>query len=50
MLDNQGIWVQFPTRARDFSLILSIEIGFGAHPAYAMSAGGIFPRGKAARA
>jgi hypothetical protein len=30
MLDNQGIKVQFPARARNLSHMLSIEIGFGA--------------------
>jgi hypothetical protein len=31
-LDDRGIVVRFPTDARDFSLLLSAQIGYKAHP------------------
>jgi hypothetical protein len=41
--------VQFPTGAREFSLLHNIETGSGAHPAsYPMGTGNSLPVGKAA--
>jgi hypothetical protein len=52
---SDGLWagqVMFDSRQRqDFSLLHSIQTGFGAHPAlYPMGTGGDFPWGKAAGA
>jgi hypothetical protein len=43
--------VQLPARARDFSLLYSIQTGFGAHPAsYPTSNIGSFPEDEVAGA
>jgi hypothetical protein len=45
-LDGRG-----SAKARDFSLLPSVQTGCGAHPAsYPMCTGGFFPGGKAAAA
>jgi hypothetical protein len=46
-----GYGVRFPTRARDFSQLHSVQTGYGAHPAlHPMGIGCTFPGGKAAEA
>jgi hypothetical protein len=47
-LDNRAIGVRSPTGVKDFSSILCVQTGSGAHPASsAMGTGGLFPGGKA---
>jgi hypothetical protein len=47
-LDDWAIVVQSPARAKDFSSILCVHTGSGAHPtSYPMGTGGPFPGGKA---
>jgi hypothetical protein len=47
-LDDRAIGVWSPTGAEDFSSILCVQTGSGAHPAsYPMGTGGPFPGGKA---
>jgi hypothetical protein len=47
-LDGQGIRVQFPSKARYFSLLRSVQAGPMAHVAtYAIGMGDFFPGGKA---
>jgi hypothetical protein len=47
-LDDRAIGVRSPAGAEDFSSILCIQTGSGAHPAYCtMGTGGPFPGGKA---
>jgi hypothetical protein len=46
-LDDQAIGVRSPAGARDFSSILYVQTGSGAHPAsYTMGTGCPFPGGK----
>jgi hypothetical protein len=46
-LDDRG---SIPDRGRDFSLLYSVQSGFGAHPtSHAMRTGNSFPGGNAAR-
>jgi hypothetical protein len=46
-LDAQGIGVQFPIRARDFSFLHGVQTRTGAHPAsYKMGTRGFSPGGK----
>jgi hypothetical protein len=48
-LDDRAIWVRFPAGAKDFSCILCVQTGSGAHPASCtMGTGGPFPGGKSA--
>jgi hypothetical protein len=45
-LDDRAIGVRFPAGAKDFSSILYVQTGSGAHPASCtMGTGGSFPRG-----
>jgi hypothetical protein len=45
-LDDRAIGVRFPAGTKDFSSILCIETGTGAHPASCpMDGGGPFPGG-----
>jgi hypothetical protein len=47
-LDDRAIGVQSPAGAKDFSSILFVQTGSGAHPASSpMGTRGPFPRGKA---
>jgi hypothetical protein len=47
-LDDRAIGVRFPAGAKDFSSILCVQTGSGAHPApCTMGTGGPFPGGKA---
>jgi hypothetical protein len=47
-LDDQAIGVRSPAGAKDFSSILCVQTGSGAHPASCtMSTGGLFPGVKA---
>jgi hypothetical protein len=47
-LDDRAIGVRSPAGAKDFSSILSVQTGSGAHPASCpMGTGGPFPGGKA---
>jgi hypothetical protein len=47
-LDDRAIGVRSPAGAKDFSSILSVQTGSGAHPAsYPMGTGSPFPGGKA---
>jgi hypothetical protein len=47
-LDDRAIGVRSPARAKDFSSILCVQTGSGAHPASCtMGTGGPFPGGKA---
>jgi hypothetical protein len=47
-MDDRAIGVQSPAGTKDFSSILSVQTGSGAHPAsYQMGTGGPFPGGKA---
>jgi hypothetical protein len=47
-LDDRAIGVRSPTGAEDFSSILCVQTGSGAHPASCtMGTGGPFPGGKA---
>jgi hypothetical protein len=47
-LDDRAIEVQSPVGTKDFSSILCVQTGSGAHPAScAMGTGGPFPGGKA---
>jgi hypothetical protein len=47
-LDDRAIGVRSPAEAKDFSSILCVQTGFGAHPAsYTMVTGSPFPGGKA---
>jgi hypothetical protein len=47
-LDDRAIEVRSPAGAKDFSSILCIQTGYGAHPASCtMGTGGPFPGGKA---
>jgi hypothetical protein len=47
-LDDRAIGVRFPAEAKDFSSILCVQTGSGAHPASCpMGTGVPFPRGKA---
>jgi hypothetical protein len=47
-LDDRAIGVRSPARAKDFSSILCVQAGSGAHPASCpMGTGGPFPGGKA---
>jgi hypothetical protein len=46
-LDDRAIGVRFPVGAKDFSCILCVQTGSGAHPASCpMGTGGPFPGGK----
>jgi hypothetical protein len=48
-LDDRAIEVRFPAKAKDFSSILCVQTGSGAHPASCpMGTGGPFPGGKSA--
>jgi hypothetical protein len=48
-LDDRAIGVRSPAEAKDFSSILCVQSGSGAHPASCpMGSGGPFPRGKSA--
>jgi hypothetical protein len=48
-LDDRVIGVRFPAGAEDFSSILCVQTGSGAHPASCtMGTGGPFPGGKSA--
>jgi hypothetical protein len=48
-LDDRAIGVRSPAGARDFSSILCVQTGSGAHPASCtMGTGGPFPGGKSA--
>jgi len=50
-LDDRGLGVLFPARARNYSLLQRFQIGSGAHPtSYPMGTGVSFPEGKAAGA
>jgi hypothetical protein len=43
-LDDRAIAVRSPAEEKDFSSRLSVQTGFGAHPAsYTMGTGGPFP-------
>jgi hypothetical protein len=43
-LHGRGIWVRFPVGARYFSLLPSVQTGFGPHPvSYPMDTGASFP-------
>jgi hypothetical protein len=45
-MDDREIGVRFPAKARNISLIHSVQTGPGTHPAsYIMGAGGSFPGG-----
>jgi hypothetical protein len=47
-LDDRAIEVRSPAETKDFSSILCVQTGSGAHPASCpMGTGGPFPRGKA---
>jgi hypothetical protein len=47
-LDDRAIEVRSPARAKDFSSILCVQTGSGAHPASCtVGAGSPFPGGKA---
>jgi hypothetical protein len=47
-LDDQAIGIRFPVGAKDFSSILCVQTGSGAHPASCpMGTGGPFPGGNA---
>jgi hypothetical protein len=47
-LDDRAIRVRFPAGAKDFSSVLCVQTGSGAHPASSpMGTGGPFPGGKA---
>jgi hypothetical protein len=47
-MDDRAIGVRFPAGAKDFSSILCVQAGSGAHPASCtMGTGGPFPGGKA---
>jgi hypothetical protein len=47
-LDDRAIGIRSPTGAKDFSSILCVQAGSGAHPAsFPMGTGGPFPGGKA---
>jgi hypothetical protein len=47
-LDDRAIEVRTPAGAKDFSSIVCVQTGSGAHPASCpMGTGGPFPRGKA---
>jgi hypothetical protein len=47
-LDDRAIGVRFPAGEKDFSSILCVQTGSGAHPASStMGTGGPFPGGKA---
>jgi hypothetical protein len=47
-LDDRAIGLRSPAGAKDFSSILCVQTGSGAHPAsYPMGTGGPFPGGKA---
>jgi hypothetical protein len=47
-LDDRAIEVRSPAGAKDFSSIICVQTGSGAHPAsYTMGTGGPFPGGKA---
>jgi hypothetical protein len=47
-LDDRAIEVRFPAKEKDFSSILCVQTGSGAHPAYCtMGTGGPFPGTKA---
>jgi hypothetical protein len=47
-LDDREIEVRSPAKAKDFSSILCVQTGSGAHPASCpMGTGGPFPEGKA---
>jgi hypothetical protein len=47
-LDDRAIGDRFPAGAKDFSSILCVQTGFGAHPASCpMGTGDPFPWGKA---
>jgi hypothetical protein len=47
-LDDWAIGVRSPAGAKDFSSILCVQTGSGAHPAFcAVGTGGPFPGGKA---
>jgi hypothetical protein len=47
-LDDREIGIRSLAEARDFSSILRVQTGSGAHPAsYTMGTGGSFPGGKA---
>jgi hypothetical protein len=49
-LDDRAIGVRSPAAAKDFSSILCVQTGSGAHPASCtMGTGGSFPRGVKAR-
>jgi hypothetical protein len=44
-IDNRGIVIRFPSRARDFRLLQIAENGSGTHPAsFSMGTGGASPR------
>jgi hypothetical protein len=46
-LEDRAIGVRSPAWAKDFSSILCVQTGYGAHPASCtMDTGGPFPRGK----
>jgi hypothetical protein len=48
-LDDRAIGVRSPAGTMDFSSILCVQIGSGAHPASCtMGTGGLFPGGKSA--
>jgi hypothetical protein len=48
-LDDRAIGGRFPAGAKDFSSILCVQTGSGAHPASCnMGTGGSFPGGKSA--
>jgi hypothetical protein len=47
-LDDRAIGVRSPAGAKNFSSILFVQSGFGAHPtSYTMGTGGPYPGGKA---
>jgi hypothetical protein len=47
-LDHRAIGVWSPAGAKEFSSVLCVQTGFGAHPASSpVGTGGPFPRGKA---
>jgi hypothetical protein len=48
-LDDRAIGVRSPAEAKDFSSILCVQTGSGAHPASCpVGTGGLFPGGKSA--
>jgi hypothetical protein len=51
-IDDRGIGVKYPAGAKDSSLVVSVQIGSGAHPdsSYPTNSGALLPQGTAAGA